>query len=246
MNKLKIWWADTRGKVIVTLLVLWAGSLINHFETVHVWQPAYAVFAVCLFDFLLSFIRKRKGIVTMSSFVTGLLIGLVFDEGAGVLLLTSACAVAVVSKQVLSLGDHRHIFNPAVFGIFVTSFVFNRPVAWWGAAWGYIPAAIIVVGMGYGLYRIRRLWMAMIFVVMYGVAFPSTIDGTVFLFAFIMLPETITSVGGGWWKYGWGVLVGALMLVITLLLKINIDPFLSALLIADLVGGAKRFLLRSA
>jgi Na+-transporting NADH:ubiquinone oxidoreductase subunit NqrB len=246
MNPLRIWWADTRGKVIVTLLVLWIATLVNHFQLNHITQPIITIAAVCVFDYLVSLIRHKKGIITMSSVVTGLLIGLVFDESAGIVPLVSACILAVISKQLIALGDHRHIFNPAVFGIFVTSLLFNRPVAWWGAAWGLIPAVIIFIGMAYALYKIRRLWMALIFLVIYGVAFPSTIDGTVFLFAFIMLPETITSVGGGWWKYGWGALTGVLMLVITLLFKINVDPFLSALLIADLVGGAKRFLLNTA
>lgn len=182
----------------------------------------------------------------MSSFVTGLLIGLIFDESAGLIPLLSACLVAVIGKQLIAFGDHRHIFNPAALGILASSLIFDRPVAWWGAAWGLIPAAIIFIGMSYGLHRIRRFWMPVVFLVIYAVAFPSTIDGTVFLFAFVMLPEPITSVGGKLWQYGWGALVGILMLLLALVVKVTIDPLLSALLLADLVGGTKRFLRNTA
>ncbi len=242
MSKIRIWWADTRGKVIVTLVALWIGSLVNHYELRHTWQPLVTVGAVSFFDYIVSFIRHKKGVITMSSVVTGLLIGLIFYDGPGSIPLLTACLMAVIGKQLVALGDHRHIFNPAALGILLSSIIFQRPVAWWGAAWGLVPAAIVLIGVAYALFRIRRLWMAIIFLVIYGLAFPFTIDGTVFLFAFIMLPEPITSLGGNWWGYGWGVLVGGIMLILTFLFNITIDPFLSALLLADLVGGAKRFL----
>lgn len=246
MFRFRIWWADTRGKVIGTLIALWIASLIHRFEPNHVLQPLIAVAAVSLFDYVVSFIRHKKGVITMSAVVTGLLIGLIFDDHAGLLPLAAACLIAVLGKQLLAFGDHRHIFNPAALGILISSLVFNRPVAWWGAAWGLVPAAIIFIGMAYGLYKIRRFWMAVVFLVLYGAAFPSTIDGTVFLFAFIMVPEPITSLGGKLWQYGWGALVGVLMLTLAFLFKSTVDPLLSALLLADIVGGVKRFLWRSA
>ena len=246
MNPLRIWWADTRGKVVFTLIVLYIGSLINQFEMIHLTQPFITVGVVAFFDYAISLIRHKKGIITLSSVVTGLLIGLIFDESAGLVPLLSACFLAVIGKQYISFGDHRHIFNPAALGIFASSLLFHRPVAWWGASWGYVPAVIIFLGMTFALWRIRRFWMAAIFLVIYGIAFPSTIDGTVFLFAFVMLPETVTSVSGGMWTYGWGILVGILMLMLSFILKVTFDPLLSALLIADAIGGVKRFVWNNA
>ena len=246
MNPLRIWWADSRGKVIATLVALWAGALITHFEVSRVWQPFVAVAAVSAFDYLVSRIRHQHGVVTMSAVVTGLLIGLVFDESAGLVPLVAACFVAVVGKQLVAFGDHRHIANPAALGILTASLVFGRPVAWWGAAWGMIPAVIILYGMAGALMRLRRLWMGTAFIVLYFImnvftggiqgAINLTIDGTVFLFAFIMLPEPITSVGGGLWQYGWGVLVAVLVYAQSRFLQVNVDPLLTALLGADVIG----------
>ena len=63
-----------------------------------------------------------------------------------------------------------------------------------------------------------------------------TMDGTVFLFAFVMLPEPRTAPTQGVWAWGWGVLVGLLVFVQSLL-GIGVgDPLLLALLVANLYG----------
>src|SRR5258706_7402864 len=155
MYRFRVWWADSRGKVIVTLLVLWIGALIHQFQLTFVWFPMVAVLGTILFDLLVCWARKRQWVFTMSSVVTGLLIGLIFDPRAGVLPLLVACALSVIGKQLIGVGDHRHIGNPATTGILLASILFGRPVAWWGAAWGIIPAIIIAVGMTSTLVRLR-------------------------------------------------------------------------------------------
>ncbi len=216
---LKPYWADSRGKVIVVLLVLWIVSLANHFQINLVLNVLLAVFASSILN------------PSLSSIVTGLLIGLIFDPMAGVLPVLVACILA-------RIGKHKHIFNPAAFGIMFSSLIFNRPVAWWGAAWGMLPVAIIAVGMLPILWRLRRQWMPLTFFIIYMAAtsLRLTIDGTVFLFAFVMLPEPKTSPVQGKWSLGWGILVGFLVLAQSFFGITLADPLLLALLVANTIG----------
>lgn len=66
-----LWWADSRGKVIVVLLALWLVSLVNHFQVSLAINVLLAVIASSLLN------------PSLSSVVTGLLIGLIFDPTAG-------------------------------------------------------------------------------------------------------------------------------------------------------------------
>lgn len=230
------WWHDNKGKVIVTLIVLWIGALVTGYRTDRLVAPVIAVGASVGFDGAFSFIRKRQWIWTLASIVTGLLIGLI---SANIVVAVAASFIASIGKQFVGAGDHRHIFNPAVLGILVSSVVFGQPVAWWGASWGIVPVIIIAVGMTPTLLKLRRFWMPVLFLLVYFAATRSvvlTIDGTVFLFACIMLPEPTTSVGGGLWTYAWGLLVGGLVALQIAFPVLNVDPLLLALLGANLIG----------
>lgn len=243
MNKLRIWWADTRGKVIVMLLVLWIATLINSFQIVYLIFPLVSTLFVYVFDLLVSRIRTGQWIATLSSLVTGLLIGLVFDPTAPIYVLIFACLVAVVSKQLFAAGNHQHIWNPTVFGVAVTSLIFNQSTGWWAASWGLAPVIIILVGMTLALRQIRRLVMPFVFLAIVYVylgltttwigALQLIITGTYIFFAFIMLPEPVTSVGGKIWTYAWPALVGGLVVLLSVFRIFIADPVFLALLIAN-------------
>ncbi len=239
MNQIRIWWASSRGKVIATLLVLWFGALVYRFEISRVWIPIVVLTSSIFFDLIVSYIRKRQWAFTLSTTVTGLLIGLIVDPTSGVGPPIVAAAIAAVSKQVFGLGDHRHVFNPAAIGILGASYIFGVPVAWWGASWGIAPVLIIAVGMAYVLWKLRRAWMTGVFLLVYFFITRSltlTIDGTVFLFACIMLSEPVSSPSGKIWRYGWGALVGVLVAVQSYFPVFHLDPLLLALLGANLIG----------
>ncbi|MBI3577010.1 RnfABCDGE type electron transport complex subunit D [Candidatus Gottesmanbacteria bacterium] len=236
---LKTFWADSRGKVIAVLCALWVASLINHFQWQFVLSVILAVVSIIIFDSFLLWLKIKNFSISLSSIVTGLLIGLVFDPMAGFIPLVVASLFASVSKNFIGKGPHKHIFNPAAFGILISSMIFGWPVAWWGASWGMIPVVIIAVGMLPILWKLRRQWIPVTFLIIYYFLSRSislTIDGTVFLFGFVMLPEVKTSpIPGSWW-WGWGILVGALIFVQNLLGLAVGDPLLLALLAANLAG----------
>lgn len=241
---IKMFWADSRGKVIAVLVFLWLASLVFQFRGALVAAVVIAVTASVGLDVLIVRLRGKTAGVSLSSIVTGLLIGLVFDPFAGIAGMLMACMIASLSKAYLGRGEHQHIFNPAALGIVVSSFLFRRPVAWWGAAWGMVPVGIITVVMLAVLWKLRRHLMPITFLVVYfainlthgtvASAIRLTIDGTVFLFAFVMLPEPKTAPMQGTWRWGWGVLVGVLVFAQNFFGIATVDPLLVALLVANL------------
>lgn len=241
---IKMFWADSRGKVIAVLVFLWLMSLVFQFRGVLVAAVVIAVTASVGLDVLIVRLRGKTAGVPLSSIVTGLLIGLVFDPFAGIAGMLMACMIASLSKAYLGRGEHQHIFNPAALGIVVSSLLFRRPVAWWGAAWGIMPVGIITVVMVAVLWKLRRHLMPITFLVVYfainlthgtvASAIRLTIDGTVFLFAFVMLPEPKTAPMQGTWRWGWGVLVGVLVSAQNFFGIATVDQLLVALLVANL------------
>lgn len=246
MNRLHVWWADSRGKVIAVLFILAVSALIHQFRLLLIWHIGIALVLTIVFDLVLGKLTRGKVSFSLSSAVSGFLIGLIFDPTAGTLPVVSAALLASVSKYFLRTQSDKHIFNPAAFGILVASLLFHRPVAWWGVSWGFIPILFIALGMSYVLYHLRRLTLPISFLTIYFLinfifsgfesAWRLTIDGTVFLFAFIMLPEPVTSLARGRWRYLWGVLVGVLVIAQGFLGISFTDPLLLALLTANLVG----------
>lgn len=243
MSKFRIWWADTRGKVVATLLVLWIATLIHSFQITFLIFPLISVASVYVFDLIVSRLRTGHWIATLSSLVTGLLIGLVFDPTAALYVLITACLLAVLSKQFLAAGSHLHIWNPTVLGVAVTSLIFNQSTGWWAASWGVVPLVIIVIGMSLALRQIRRLAMPVVFLailfVYFGLsgtwdgAFSQVLTGTYLFFAYIMLPEPVTSIGGKAWLYVWPALVGGLVILLTVFHIFITDPVFVALLSAN-------------
>lgn len=240
------YWSDSRGKVILVLLAAAALAWDQSFQLKLLSQLALAVFFSGVFDLVWARLRYGKWFFSLSSVVTGLLIGLIFDPTSSPFAVTAAALVASSSKYWLRFGSDKHIFNPAALGIVVASLIFGRPVSWWGVSGGLGQILITGLGMAVILYRLRRILMPLIFLATYylGMTFFSnplsalrlTFDGTVFLFAWVMLPEPVTSPSRGNWCYLWGLLVGLLVFGQTLLGWSWSDPLLMALLVANAIG----------
>ena len=240
---MKTLFVNTRLRVAFLLATIWIVYLFFHFTPQVFLLPLFSIVLVVFFDLLVTYIRKRTFYLASSSLVTGFLIGLILSPTEGLWIFVFACALAVLSKQCISFGAHKHIFNPAALGIFTTSLLFGVPVAWWAVSWS--PWVIlIIISIFYTLYRLRRLWLPITFLSVYvlyffiienRIVYSSFFDGTVFLFAFIMLPEPITSFAIGKWKYMFGPLVAVFAIVLGNLQTLP-DVFLPALLLGNLIG----------
>ncbi len=240
---------DSRIQVAATLFVIWILAVVWHFRTLNSFlYPLISIGVVTVSDVAITWIRYKKKYFPASSFVTGLLIGLILSPTEPFWVIIVAALIASISKQFIALGPRRHIFNPAAFGIVVTSLIFRAPVAWWAVSWSRIPIIILVGAMAYILWKVKRFYLPIAFLAVYFVvlvyqsglneALAILLDGTVALFALVMLPEPITSPVVGEFKILFGVIVAVLSIIFSqsLLNRLVNDAFLPALLVGDLIA----------
>lgn len=227
---------------LVWLLAIW------HFRTDAtilriIFYSLLAITVVTISDLGLTFIRFRKFYFPSAAVVSGFLIGLILAPTEPIYVIVIASLIVSLSKQFIAIGIRRHIFNPAAFGIMAVYFIFSTPVSWWGISWGWYPLVILVPLMARILWRLKRLFLPFSFLAVYAAylfIFSSVesslrilTDPTVLLFAFVMLPEPITSPSYGYLKYVFGGLVVIISIIISGFLNLS-EIFLPALLVANL------------
>lgn len=243
---------DTRVRIALVLVGVWIIALLDsqlfigpRFELLF---PLLTIILTIFFDLIFTKIKGERLRFPSSSLVTGLLIGLILEPHEYVWLsFILATMIASTTKQLLRLNS-RHIFNPAAIGLVTTSLITGAPIAWWAAAASVWTIPIIALGAGLILYKIRRFWLPITFLLAYGfylwvsggmgeirAILPLVFDGTTFLFAFVMLPEPMTSPSRGWWKFVWGPMIVVILILYQRLLPVPTDPFLLALLTANVI-----------
>lgn len=242
---------EFKSQVAFTLFLIWLLAFIVHFRTLdYLLHPIFAVGLMTVFDLGLTWVRSKKLYWPSASFVTGFLIGLIIDPKEPIWILALAVIAAWFAKQFINIGPRRHIFNPASFGIMTVAIAFAAPVSWWSVAWGKLPLLILIPAMIRVLFRMKRLWLTGGFLLVYLIYYltlfdPKTAilavaDGSLLLFALVMLPEPMTSPAVGKYKYIFGSSVAAVSIALT---KFNFaEVFLPALLFLNLVTFALRFL----
>ena len=167
---------------------------------------------------------------TTSSIITGLLLLFIFAptlEPAGLGTLAIAAVVASATKYLLAIRG-RHIFNPAAAAAFIVGLVppllGSTFVTWWVGTSFLLPFATI--GALAILFRTRKLWLGLTFVVVatagWGITFAGNglafTDGATFallqypavFFAGFMLSEPLTLPPRRWQQLLEAVVVGAL------------------------------------
>lgn len=242
---LKVIFNEFKSQVAFTLLLVWLLA-IWHVQTLNsILYPLISVFLMTLLDFGITWARSKKLYWPSASFVTGLLIGLIIDPSQPWWIFALAVLAAFVSKQFIGSGLRQHIFNPAAFGIMAVALAFGTQVAWWGVAWGKLPLLILIPAMIRILWRMKRLWLPVSFLAIYFiyyltifdpiVAAVSLLDGTMLLFALVMLSEPITSPSKNYFKFSFGALVAVLAIGLSYL-RLASGVFLPALLISNLIG----------
>lgn len=235
---------DARAQVLLVLVLLWIAAAVKEPSWQVIIYPLCSVILFTLLDLSFTFAKTKKLYYPFSSLVSGLLIGFLIHYSQGIIVLTTATVLAFTSKQFIRI-NHRHIFNPAAFGIVLSTFIFGSNVSWWTTASGGI-SLLLILPVIYVLYKLRRLQYSVIFLVGYFLFFTVingikaassfTLDGTVFLFSLIMLTEPMGSSITKFWKWGFGFVV-VTGVIITYLLKISFtDPLLLSLLLANLLA----------
>lgn len=242
---LKAIFNEFKSQVAFTLFLIWLLALAQAQDKLLAFAlPLFAIVLMTVLDLGITWVRSRKLYWPSASFVTGFLIGLIIAPTEPIWIIAIAVLAAFLSKQFIGVGLRQHIFNPAAFGIMATSLAFGAPVAWWGVTWGKLPLLILIPLMIRILWKMKRLMLPATFLVIYYLPLITTIplmdaaraliDGSVILFALVMLPEPITSPASGKFKYLFGALVAILAIGLSLFRWPEV--FLPALLIANLAA----------
>lgn len=234
---------DPRIRIFYILLFIWVIAVIQNPGWKNMVFPIFSIVFFSILDLGFHYLKSKKWYYPFSSLVSGLLIGLIIHPSGGIFAIILACLFGFISKQFLKYRNH-HIFNPAALGIVISSLILNFSVSWWSVAPGKIFILLSIIS-GFVLWKLKRIYLPITFLFGYFIfltilqgikpAMSLTIDGTVIFFAFIMLTEPMTSSISGFWKWGFGLVVLA-GVIISYLLKFSFtDPLLLSLLMINLL-----------
>lgn len=232
---------DIRKQVAFILFLIWAISIFYFKDLALFFITTVAIITCVVFDYSLSLLTKKLRFISISAIITGLLIGLNLFSNISLFQVVLISALSIILKYLLQIKG-RPIFNPAALGLIFGAIFFKVTPSWWAVAWNSWFWLFLLISQGYVLKRMKRIWQPLTFLIAYafylyvknpGNIFPLLLDSSLFLFAFVMLPEPQTSPSRTYWRYLWGSLVVFNMFIISLLPEFNLDPLLSALIVAD-------------
>lgn len=111
-----------------------------------------ATISATAIDFLFIFLKEKKFKINDSSIISGLIIGFVLYSRQPLWVFLLASLFGIGSKHLIRIRG-RHLFNPAAFGIFITTIFFAAPTQWKGTFVWYVLAPFGV----YFSYKINKL-----------------------------------------------------------------------------------------
>ena len=204
---------------VLSLIGLYNLMVHNIGISLTVVQLVVAVLTASLLDLLINYVRFKKVLLPKTGIISGLFIGTVLDVNQVWYIPIVAAVLAILSKNIIRIKG-RNIFNPASFGMVLTSLTFGVSLGWWAAT--FLPW-ILVMGILI-LYKIRG-YQTITFLIFYYIfsilpAFSSglaeaffgtqvygLINPFVLFFSFFMLTEPKTAPFGKKSKYVYGFLV---------------------------------------
>ncbi|OGG22110.1 hypothetical protein A3D03_01980 [Candidatus Gottesmanbacteria bacterium RIFCSPHIGHO2_02_FULL_40_13] len=240
----KIIFRDVRFQVSLVLLLIWFLNLFFRPNFNMILYPLLGAFLFSVLDVIYTFIRTKRVYLPFSAFLSGLIISLILDDTQGLFHLYSAVFAAFFSKHFIRIKGN-HIFNPAAFGLFVSSVLFQSSISWWSVITVNIYALPLIFLLPV-LNRLRRLHIPLIFlggIFIYLIlttglqpAFLLMSDGSLLFFAFVMLTEPMTTKIFRFWKYGSPLMMLAVYIIFMTLRIFGPDLFLSTLLLVNLLS----------
>ncbi len=203
------------------------------------------------FDLSISYLRVKKLFFPYAAITTGLIIGLLIDPTLAWYKILTITLIAMAIKNFVRI-NNKHIFNPASTGLLIGGFIFNAGVAWWGSSFQYpnnfnvqtiILFIILLLPLYVSISRTKRYWSIATFLIAYAILYIVTtgnfspnaisitvLNPTLLFFAFVMLPEPMTSPNVRNRQILYGLFVAVLNTIITSSL---LAPITSLVLIPD-------------
>jgi len=213
-------------KSIKTQLIIYLASLAI-FLTVKDKDPAFlfaallAVASAGIIEAVILYSKTKMFQITESAVITGLIIGYVVSSDEAWWKIVFAAALAVLSKYAIRFRK-RHIFNPAAFGILVSTILLGASTQWKGTYLWYI---LVPFGI-YFTYKIRKIEViagyAIISLALFGAQafFQKIPPGSIFgyfsyFYIFIMVIEPKTTPINYLGRYIFGAGLAAFIFILT-------------------------------
>lgn len=226
------------------LLLIWFLNLFFAANINVLIYPLLGVLLFSLFDLIYTYFKSKRFYLPFSAIVSGLIMGLILDYTQGLFPLLIAVLAAFISKHFIKI-KQNHIFNPAAFGVFVSSLITHSSISWWSV----VTVKIFLLPLLFLLpilHRLRRLHIPLIFLggmfiyLILTTGFPSTLtlisDGSLLFFALIMLTEPMTTKIFNFWKYGSPLIYLAIYIIFITLRVFGPDLFLTSLLLVNFLS----------
>ena len=196
-------------------------------------------------DLLFVRLRGVKPFFPSGSLVTGSIIGLLTSPDLGWYVPIVISIIAMFSKNFIRLSN-RHIFNPAGFGLLISSLIFHHNVSWWGVSFQqfriqnieFIIYFLILLSPAIvSVLRMKRYRITLSFLITYAlinINLNSFLDPTVLFFSIVMLPEPMTSPNRHNRQIFFGIFVVSISVLTSSPILNSIDPLIFALLLGNL------------
>jgi Na+-translocating ferredoxin:NAD+ oxidoreductase RnfD subunit len=182
---------------------------------------ALAVFLAVTIESCILYFKNKSLQVSLSSAITGLIIGYVLASDQEWWKFLAAAALAIFSKHLI-IFKKKHIFNPAAFGIFFATVLFTAQTQWKGTYFWYL---LLPAGF-YFAYKLGKLKVIISYLVVALALFAlqaaaqkaplANIPGYLsYFYVFIMVVEPKTSPAKGVWQIIFGAGVAVLIFILT-------------------------------
>ncbi|MEI6832214.1 MAG: RnfABCDGE type electron transport complex subunit D [Candidatus Omnitrophota bacterium] len=180
-----------------------------------------AVISALAIESFILYLKNKAFQITESSVITGLIIGFVFSGDEVWWKFVFASALAIFSKHLIRF-QKKHIFNPAAFGIFLSTILLGASTQWKGTYLWYI---VVPFGI-YFIYKLKKtgvlIGYALISLLLFGsqaifqkVSFWNIFGYLSYFYIFVMVIEPQTTPLKTMGKYLFGAGTAALIFILT-------------------------------
>jgi len=202
-------------QLTICLLLIYLTNLFFNFSLQTLLLIIIVPIVGMVSDLIFTKLKKKKFFIPSAAMTTSMIVVLLTGPQTPIYFPIFAVILAMASKVFIRPG--RHIFNPASFGLIISSFLLAIPVAWWGpgnivALSGKLPPLFLILLLPLlisGL-RMKRYYTILVtfvsFILSSLLLFTVTktpisqelivnllTDPTLIFFALVMAPEPMTT-----------------------------------------------------
>lgn len=121
-----------------------------------------SVLTASILDLIISYFKFKAWEFPYSAFISGIFIGGLLTQNLPWYIYAAAGIIAIASKHLLKV-NHRHIFNPANFGVLAVFLIFNDFNSWWISS----PFILVLLFGIFILWRQKRFDLGISFLAAY-------------------------------------------------------------------------------